>query len=406
MTIRLALSRAFVVALLGLASCASDPNRLEGHDYGRDGAPFVSDTTTTLADAAAFPNRERTLAHRVLLVGDAGDPRDNEPTLEALGRWGNARPGRTTVLFLGDNLYPAGLQEDDRERGEAVLRSQLEATVANKIFLPGNHDWGFPNLSVENVGRQQRYIEDWPSGRADFLPKDGCPGPAVRTLAASRSGLDKNVSLVALDLQWWLLEDGQRPNCGGAASEEEIVDALREALRSRSEEWVIVAAHHPLVTGGPHGGLSYGPLAEPLIALAGWYFGTLQNVYEPRYAAAIEQIRPALETTRPLMFAAGHDHSLQLIEGGAEVQYHVVSGAGATRKVSTVTDVDGTLFAHAHPGFIAIDFLVTPSGDEVLLHVVEAGVNGPVLSTRLAGPGAEDSTPSREPRTGGSRDDL
>ena len=49
----------------------------------------------------------------MLLIGDAGDSRDNAPTLEALGRWGNAHPGRTTVLFLGDNLYPQGLHEDD-----------------------------------------------------------------------------------------------------------------------------------------------------------------------------------------------------------------------------------------------------------------------------------------------------
>ncbi|MGE4653316.1 MAG: metallophosphoesterase [Myxococcota bacterium] len=367
---------------LALAGCASDPNRLEGPNYGRKSSAFVSSTLSTLTPDPALPDAGPSLVRRVVLIGDAGNMTHNEETLSTLGRWGDAHAERSRVVFLGDNLYPAGLREDDRERGERVLRSQLDATQASKTFTPGNHDWGYPVPSAENLGREERFIEARPD--ANFRPRDGCPGPSVETLSAPGGDVPRGLSVVFIDLQWWLLPADQRPECGGV-DEERAARELADRLEALKGQWVIVAAHHPLRSGGPHGGLSYGWAADRVVSVLGWWLGSMQNTYEPAYANATEQIRAALAPTRPLLYAAGHDHNLQLLEGDASTQYEVVSGAGSVRRVSTVTEIPGTLFAHAYPGFVVLDFHSTPSGEEVRLHVVETGRDAPVMSTRLAG---------------------
>ena len=75
----------------------------------------------------------------------------------------------------------------------------------------------------------------------------------------------------------------------------------------------------------------------------------------------------------PLVYAAGHDHSLQVFEGDASVGYLLVSGLGSPSKGTRVTSSARTLFAHARrglTGFMQIDF----SKDEgVRLSVIEAG---------------------------------
>ena len=374
-----------ILPLALLCACAGADHRLEGTNYARDLPPYVADVLETRAPAPGLPRSDGSLVHRLVLIGDAGDDRENAPTLRALGRWGDAHADRTTVLFLGDNLYMSGLRDEghaERARDERILRSQIDATRARRIFAPGNHDWGIPDISAARLHNEQVFV-DAEEG-AEFLPKDGCPGPARRILAEA-GRLQRGVALVVVDLQWWLLPPDERPDCDGL-DEAAAVAALQSTLDELSDHWVIVGAHHPLTTGGPHGGLSYGALADFLLGMVKLYYGSLQNTYEPNYAHAIVQISDAMAESRPLAFAGGHDHSLQLLQGGPAAHYEIVSGAGSTKKVSTVTNIEPTLFAHAHPGFVVLDFHARAGGDEILFHVVEAGAAAPVLTTRLSAP--------------------
>src|SRR5690606_32767865 len=63
----------------------------------------------------------------------------------------------------------------------------------------------------------------------------------------------------------------------------------------------------------------------------------------------------------PLVYAAGHDHSLQVFDGGrTHARYTLVSGMGS--RSSDVGSNRRTLFAHSNPfapGFMEIDFLKT-----------------------------------------------
>src|SRR5262249_32189287 len=63
----------------------------------------------------------------------------------------------------------------------------------------------------------------------------------------------------------------------------------------------------------------------------------------------------------PLVYAAGHDHSLQIFRGDRTgASYTLVSGLGSRVKSSEVRHDRATLFAHsspAHPGFMELDLL-------------------------------------------------
>jgi hypothetical protein len=367
--------------VLGFACAGSRPF------YEGDGPPFISPKGHSLARHAKALGG-RTPAHRLILIGDAGVPDGNEATLAELSKWAAEQPERTAVAFLGDNLYPDGLGEDD-ERGEAILLRQLRATPARKIFVPGNHDWGDPWPSAETIGRQERFMDGFGESPAALLPKGGCPGPTVETLAAPGDGVARAVRLVALDLDWWLLDADDRPPCEGIASETDFVRALERTLREHAGDHVVVVAHHPIRTGGPHGGYGRGFLAKQLLPVPGWFGITVQDLDAKRYREMLARVRPALGEAPPLVYAAGHDHNLQVIEGRGDAGTLVVSGAASAENVTNVTAIARTLYAHAHPGFVVLDFYGDQdfgdalAGDRVMLRVIETGRTRPVFEMEL-----------------------
>jgi hypothetical protein len=106
----------------------------------------------------------------------------------------------------------------------------------------------------------------------------------------------------------------------------------------------------------------------------------------------VRDLRSALGAEPPLVYAAGHDHNLQVIEGRDLAGPLVVSGAGSTQNVTTVTAIARTLFAHAHSGFVVLDFYGDAdfgdalTGDRVMLRVVETGRGRPVFEMELPQP--------------------
>jgi hypothetical protein len=373
-------------AVLLLVACSG--SRFPTPYYGPGGPPFISPKGHSLWRHASDLS-PRVPAYRVILIGDAGATRPEEATLSDLGIWADEGTDRTAVVFLGDNLYPSGLGEDD-ERGEGILLQQLRATRAHKLFVPGNHDWGNVVPNAEKVANQQRFIEDFKESPATFVPKGGCPGPAMETLVEPGDGLSRGVYLMAIDLDWWLLDADERPACAGAESERDFLRQVTRQLTARADDFVIVAAHHPLRTGGPHGGYGRGWWAERGIAIATFFGATIQDLDAERYRRMVRRFVPALAKKRPLVYAAGHDHNLQVIEGRDTAGTLVVSGAGSSANITTATAIAGTLFAHAYPGFVVIDFygdtadVGDASGpDRVLLRVIEANHPRPVFEMEL-----------------------
>jgi hypothetical protein len=334
------------------------------------------------------------VAETLFLIGDAGEPaKGGEPVLIALRHTLEHSAWHPTVAFLGDNIYPAGLPGPEHPGFAEMARriddlvDAVKDTGARVVFIPGNHDWekGGPD-GWEAVRRQEKRIEERGGPTISFLPNDGCPGPAVVDAG-------ERLRLVALDTQWWL-HSHDRPEHPGSScpadSEEEVVAALREALEAAGARDVVVLGHHPLQSGGPHGG-RFGvkqhlfPLTEwkknlyvplPLVGsiypVARGRGITPQDIPSAKYRRMRDALAGARRGRQPLAWAGGHEHVLQVVES-AEWGRVLVSGAGIYGHVTYARGVEGSLFRAARSGFMRIDFL-RDGGRR--LGVIEVGKDG------------------------------
>jgi len=350
-----------------------------------------------LSPATPAPSGDQ-LRQRVLLIGDAGKPQPGEPVLQALEQWAGQEPRRTTVVFLGDNVYEEGVlspEHPGHDQSAGYLQAQLDAvrhSGARAFFVPGNHDWGKGGAQGRAaLARQEELVRRELPDSGGLWPAGGCPGPAALDLDGLR--------LIALDTQWWLQREPvslAHCPCPDSAA---VLSELDRLLASAGERQVLVLAHHPLATHGPHGGFFdwrdhlfparrlHRWLWVPLPALGSLYplarvlRPPTQDLASPPYRAMNAALRGVSVRHRPLLWAAGHDHNLQVLEGDEAGAYYLVSGAGAAVKMTAVTHGDDTLFAHLHPGFMAVDLLWD---GRVLLRVVEPGP-GVVFSRWLLG---------------------
>ncbi len=330
------------------------------------------------------------------LVGDAGEPDPGgEPVMAALRAELAETSAPAVVVFLGDNIYPAGMPrpgDPQRADSERRLRAQIEAVLeggGEAVFALGNHDWNY--AGTDNRGRvleQERYGLGIGMGRVTFAPGSGCPGPWVRDIG-------ERSRLIVLDTQWWLLDEARLGVAVAGCtprSDEAILDSLRSALRSAGDRQVIVAGHHPLRSSGPHGGhFSFRQHVFPLTEIASWLWLPLpligsaypvarmlgisdQDLSSGRYSRMREQLGSAFATAPPLVYASGHDHSLQLMEG-AGARYQVVSGAGNHGHTSPVGNRSGTIFtASGAAGYVRME--IQRDGRARLTFVVVDGEGG------------------------------
>lgn len=321
--------------------------------------------------AAAAPDTAFTL----FLIGDAGANRGGaEPVLQALARAAAAAPQRTLIAFLGDNAYPHGLPplgsplRADAERRLNLQLDVVRRTGARALFLPGNHDWDHDAPDGgDAIRRQASYLTEKGGGRVQFLPAQGCPGPAVREAGSA-------LRLVILDTQWWLREAAKPTGPDSACPADapaEAAEQLRAAVAGARGRHVIVLAHHPLASGGPHGGdFDWHDHVFPLreldarlwIPLPG--IGSLYPLARRRGVSAQDlsskanvRMRQLIERAlagAPLIYASGHEHSLQVIRGTA-ARYYLVSGSGTFDHTEPVEPIEGTLLAWRASGFMRLD---------------------------------------------------
>ena len=142
---------------------------------------------------------EGTLQYRLLLLGDGGEPEPDELVLKTLSEWAEKDAARTSVIFLGDNMYPEGMTERKKHEASSRLIPQLavvKTTGAHGLFIPGNHDWANGRAEgLKAVLAQEKFINDVLAGESNFLPPGGSPGPVALELPKT----DPVLRLIVLD---------------------------------------------------------------------------------------------------------------------------------------------------------------------------------------------------------------
>jgi len=334
----------------------------------------VSATLFLVGDAGeANPERDDVLTHLSSQLRDAGGGTPDHPVL---------------VAFLGDNIYDEGLptepSREDLEKLDGQVLALGDFPGVSGVFLPGNHDWA-NGASIEDgraaIARQSEWIEQVRPGRdIRFLPDDGCPGPVGRELGTS-------AYLVFIDTEWLLRRPEQR--CGTADA---FYERLSQELRAHTDRRLLILAHHPLVSGGPHGGnvapLEKGPFVYWIASKSG---ASAQDLSSGRYADMIRRLHEAIDRSgaRPLAFAAGHEHSLQVVgmSGLGAPAFQLVSGAGS--KTERSRWIEGMRYATDGFGYMRLDFTPTEVRLTVFGRGVESGPMRPLFSCGLTdAPGA------------------
>ena len=300
------------------------------------------------------------VAMELFLIGDAGLPAPGgEPVLEALEKQIAWDPERTFTVYLGDNVYPTGIPDTagaTRREAERILNAQIEAVRDARtkgILIPGNHDWEAGAAGGwRAIERQAAYVRARGEGDVWMLPEGGCPGPVVLDFG-------ETLRLLVLDTQWWL-HDGPRPGPDRCApgTEQGVVDSIRVALRTAGPRHTVVVAHHPLVSGGQHGGYfdwpSYLFPLHPWARQAGLFAN--QDITGPRYRRMITYLSAAFRDRPPLVFAAGHEHNLQVLRRDP-ARYLVVTGAGIYGHTTPLRAITGSRYARRASGYVRLAFL-------------------------------------------------
>jgi len=302
----------------------------------------------------------------VFLVGDAGEALyDHTPLMphlrDEVERWSGAlaREEAVSVLFLGDNVYPSGIHDvgDPRRIQDSLhLASQVEVMAGpNAIrwrnrgfFVAGNHDWG--NLyglpGLQRIKNQERMLDSAYGGRVrvDLYPEAGLPGPQVVDAGEA-------VRFVFLDTHWWLQAGHDH------ILRDTVFFNVREILRGSGDRALVFVSHHPFVSGGTHGGPVPMWRGMGLLWLLNKTGSLVQDLNSPIY----RELQGGLESLfreihQPLIYAAGHDHSLQVIEGiGPEKpQWSLV--AGSASKTGDVGPAPGMRYGADKPGYMRLAF--------------------------------------------------
>lgn len=302
----------------------------------------------------------------VFLIGDAGDAdRLTSPVLypmkRDIERWSAelARDTSVTVLFLGDNVYPVGVRDRSHPefgRDSARLYSQIDllagpaarARGSAGIFLAGNHDWGSTvgERGLQRV-RNQRDLVD--SARAKgipvwLLPEPGDPGPATRDVR-------ENARLLLLDTHWFLQEPDEEIRAN-------VFTRIFRAMEEAGDRHVIMAGHHPYESAGPHGLLAPGARALGLLYLMRKSGTLVQDLNSPIYSDFLEGLHATFRDVGhpPLIFAAGHDHSLQVMDSRRPDGPRTVLVSGAGSKLTDLASSPLLRYAAARPGYMTLIF--------------------------------------------------
>lgn len=308
---------------------------------------------------------------RIILIGDAGQLTNGRHPVVNAAKKTITFDKKTTVVFLGDNLYKTGLPDNSLptyDIAKAPLDSQIQIagkSDAKVYFVPGNHDWSNGGTTgYQSILRMQSYIDLLGNANVTMLPRDGCPGPVEVTIT-------KDVTLVMMDSQWWLHEHdkpGVESDCE-FKTKAEVLAELEDILSKNADKLVLFAFHHTLRSYSPHGG--YFTLKQhifpftdarknlyiPLPVLGSIYpltravFGTEQDLKHPLYQSMLNDIQKVVKGHPNVIYAAGHEHSIQLIQDSS--YNYIVSGSGS--KHTRVTKSKHSLYASADPGFVTLE---------------------------------------------------
>jgi len=364
-----------IITVLLLTNCATYKPQY------KNSTPILTTATT------------KDVAHSFYLLGDGGNsPIGSETiTLKKLRTALTAASKNSTLLFLGDNIYPAGLpkkghiQRDFAEHQLNIQTDIVKQFKGNTIFIPGNHDW-YAN-GLKGLERQENYLKKI-LGKDSFLPKNGCPIDKV--------DISNDIVLITIDSEWYLTNWDKHPTINDDCeikTRARFFDEFEGLVKKARGKTTLIAMHHPMYTNGPHGGQfslqqqlfpTGGNIPLPILGTfinlvrktSGLSNTDLQN---KRYLEFKNRIVTLSQENEKVIFVAGHEHSLQYIVKDNLPQ--IISGAGS--KVNPTRNIGGGIFSAGVPGYARLDIYKNGSSNVTFIGSED---NKPLFQTRVLKP--------------------
>jgi predicted phosphodiesterase len=274
----------------------------------------------------------------VYLIGDAGEDTVPGKALQLLQQQLLADTN-SAVVFLGDNVYPNGLNLKDKN-SLLHLESQLQILKQYKgqaYFIPGNHDWNAQRRNgLTRINDQEHFVTDYlkdnssisNKNKGTFFPGNGLPGPVSVML-------NNSTRIIFIDSQWFLHfhkknKTGSKKNT--IALFYTTLDSLLTFSKTNNEK-VIITAHHPMFTNGEHSRklqpLRFFINCTPfqLFGLCGVNRWLSQDLRQGRYRKMKKRLMFSFNKYDNIIYASGHDHNLQCFKEGNNK--YIVSGSGS-----------------------------------------------------------------------------
>lgn len=334
---------------------------------------FLSGCATYKTKYADFENTHdvptsKKVSHTFYLIGDAGKSPmgDMNPVLKRFKDRLDDATENSTAIFLGDNIYPAGLPNKKGEKMEyQSAKNNLEAQLntlndfrGKPIFIPGNHDW-YSN-GLKGLARQQKYIEKNLDSKKVFFPQEGCPIQKV--------DINEDVVVIAIDTEWYLVNWDKHPTMNDECEikdREKFFEELEGLIKKNANKTTILALHHPMFSYGPHGGQfsmkrqvypSSGkfplPVFGSLISLLRKTSGASpEDLQNKRYQHLRKRIITLAQYSEKVIFTSGHEHTLQYIV--EENTPQIISGAGAKKGATRL--LNGSKFSTGKRGYSTLE---------------------------------------------------
>ena len=358
-----------IVALLFLSSCATYHAKYK-----------VANQPNDIAN-------DKEISHTFYLIGDAGlSPIGGMNTvLKAFKEKLNSASKNSTAIFLGDNIYPAGLPDPvDSTMAYKTAASHLNAQIStlenfngNKFFIPGNHDWYTEGL--KGLKREQDYIQQKLNSDKVFFPEDGCP---IKTI-----NINDDVVVVAIDTEWYLTNWDKSPDINDKCdikSRDKFFLEFEDIIKENRERTTIIAMHHPMFTYGSHGGQtsfkqqlypSSAKIPLPILGTVGNLLRktagpSIEDVNNKLYRELASRITTLAQFSDKVIFVSGHEHTLQYIVEKNTPQ--IVSGSGAKKGATRL--LNGSRFSTGEMGYATLE-IYTDGSSKVRFFGLDADNN-------------------------------
>lgn len=306
-------------------------------------ASYQAQKGAQVSESISFKETENKLSHQFILVGDAGNA--DEPraiaNLDFISKKIEDADKNTTVLFLGDNIYPKGLPEvgsKNRAEAEIKINNQLkmvENFKGNTVFIPGNHDW---YSGLQGLIDQKEYIATALNNKKAFLPR--------KYEAIDKLEINDDITLIVVDSEWFLQDWNKHADINEASeikTREDFFEEFRSLVNKNQNKLTLVVIHHPIFSGGPHGGyfslrshlFPYKNIPLPVLGTIGNYLRKTTGASPADeqfklYQDLTKRIKTIVSGQDQVIFVSGHDHNLQYIEQDGIKQ--IISGSASKKE--------------------------------------------------------------------------